>query len=270
MRTTYKQTQQWMAYIIIVSIFLQSCDGPSSSPVQKGRTLEELIPNECLCPITQDIMEDPVITEDGHTYERSAIQEWLNRGKRTSPKTGAMLRDTKLIPNYSMRSLIQDLKERMPVLTKHEVTLEEARQNISRLEQKLMQVQKGTSRVKLGKKEVVLRLLPNGIELLKQLQENNVSLTLRGFNDEHMKTLAEYSIFKLAPNLQTIHLEKCAIGTVGAESFSKSLQGTQIKEVNLTWEEQPREQGREAVELSNALVNPYNGLWVRFCFRKKE
>ena len=29
-----------------------------------------------MCPITQDIMTDPVITSDGHTYEREAIEHW--------------------------------------------------------------------------------------------------------------------------------------------------------------------------------------------------
>lgn len=29
------------------------------------------------CPITIEIMEDPVIAADGHSYERAAIVEWL-------------------------------------------------------------------------------------------------------------------------------------------------------------------------------------------------
>ena len=35
--------------------------------------------NQCpaaTCPITQDIMTDPVMTADGHTYEREAIEHW--------------------------------------------------------------------------------------------------------------------------------------------------------------------------------------------------
>ena len=31
-----------------------------------------------ICPITGDIMKDPVIGSDGHTYERSAIEQWLH------------------------------------------------------------------------------------------------------------------------------------------------------------------------------------------------
>ena len=29
-----------------------------------------------LCPITQEVMTDPVLTSDGHTYERDAIEHW--------------------------------------------------------------------------------------------------------------------------------------------------------------------------------------------------
>lgn len=42
------------------------------------------------CPITREIMEDPVVTADGHSYERRAIEEWLQR-KWTSPVTGQRL-----------------------------------------------------------------------------------------------------------------------------------------------------------------------------------
>ena len=44
-------------------------------------------PEELLCPILQSLMTDPVITEDGFTYERSAIEHWL-KDHDTSPKTG--------------------------------------------------------------------------------------------------------------------------------------------------------------------------------------
>ena len=35
------------------------------------------MPDEYTCPITSEIMTDPVSTEDGFTYERAAITEWL-------------------------------------------------------------------------------------------------------------------------------------------------------------------------------------------------
>ena len=42
-------------------------------------------PNEWLCPITLSIMRNPVIASDGHSYEKSAIEEWFMRSNH-SPK----------------------------------------------------------------------------------------------------------------------------------------------------------------------------------------
>jgi hypothetical protein len=32
-----------------------------------------------LCPITHELMTDPVTDPDGHSYERSAIEDWLKK-----------------------------------------------------------------------------------------------------------------------------------------------------------------------------------------------
>eukprot|EP01083_Nonionella_stella_P019801 54943_1 len=60
---------------------------------------------ELLCPITKSIMKDPVICSDGHSYERSAIEEWLKRHDR-SPMTNAKLVTKQVFPNHSLRSMI--------------------------------------------------------------------------------------------------------------------------------------------------------------------
>ena len=68
------------------------------------------MPDEYICPITAEIMTDPVTTQDGFTYEREAITEWL-RTKDTSPKTGATLESKALIPIHSLRSVIRAFAE---------------------------------------------------------------------------------------------------------------------------------------------------------------
>ena len=57
------------------------------------------------CPITQDIMRDPVIAGDGYTYDRSAIESWF-KSKSTSPMTNEVLTHKQLIPNNVLRSRI--------------------------------------------------------------------------------------------------------------------------------------------------------------------
>lgn len=36
---------------------------------------------ELVCPITQEVLQDPVVAEDGHTYERSALMTWFSMGR---------------------------------------------------------------------------------------------------------------------------------------------------------------------------------------------
>src|ERR1700733_7809723 len=80
---------------------------------------ENNIPDDCFCPITQEIMTDPVTTSDGHTYERAAIQQWFDLGHRKSPKTGKLLLNTELTQNHTLRGLIEALKEKIPKLNRH-------------------------------------------------------------------------------------------------------------------------------------------------------
>lgn len=37
----------------------------------------EKIPNEYICPITLDIMKEPLVMPDGYTYEKEAIKRAL-------------------------------------------------------------------------------------------------------------------------------------------------------------------------------------------------
>ena len=71
-----------------------------------------------VCPITSELMHDAVICTDGHTYERSAIEAWLEL-HITSPRTNLELESKVLIPNHQIRSLCQERRAR---LEKHRQT----------------------------------------------------------------------------------------------------------------------------------------------------
>ncbi|KAJ3068856.1 hypothetical protein HDU98_008036 [Podochytrium sp. JEL0797] len=60
------------------------------------------------CPISYEIFQDPVCTMDGHTYERAHVLKWL-ANRPTSPKTGADLDSTHLIPNYAIKSTLESM-----------------------------------------------------------------------------------------------------------------------------------------------------------------
>lgn len=64
------------------------------------------IPDEFRCPISLDLMRDPVIVASGHTYDRNSIAQWINSGHHTCPKSGQRLIHMALIPNYALKSLL--------------------------------------------------------------------------------------------------------------------------------------------------------------------
>ncbi|CAI5493604.1 unnamed protein product [Closterium sp. Naga37s-1] len=71
----------------------------------------EVAPNAFRCPITLEVMQWPVVAADGHTYEESALREWLSVSS-LSPKTLMPLPHLHLTPNHALRSLIRDWMER--------------------------------------------------------------------------------------------------------------------------------------------------------------
>ncbi|XP_011008842.1 PREDICTED: E3 ubiquitin-protein ligase PUB24-like [Populus euphratica] len=68
------------------------------------------VPEYFLCPISLQILKDPVTTITGITYERESIEQWLKAAKSnaTCPVTKQSLpRDSELTPNHTLRRLIQ-------------------------------------------------------------------------------------------------------------------------------------------------------------------
>ena len=134
------------------------------------------VPNGYFCPITHEIMIDPVIAADNHTYERAAIQYWFTLGHRTSPLTNEIIPNIELRTNHALRNTIE---ESMPSLTKKklemrhieaairlreeeiEATLElkanlinEEKQKVSQLEQQLVETDQKTSQIPLSDADI--------------------------------------------------------------------------------------------------------------------
>lgn len=85
--------------------------------VDEKDSKDEALENHLICPITQELMEDPVTTVKGKTYERLAIENWFSRGHNTDPISNEILTDKKLTPNFLAKSLIADYKSKKVSLT---------------------------------------------------------------------------------------------------------------------------------------------------------
>ncbi|KVH92441.1 Armadillo [Cynara cardunculus var. scolymus] len=64
------------------------------------------IPPDFCCPLSLELMTDPVIVASGQTYERAYIHNWIDLGLTVCPKTMQTLGHTNLIPNYTVKALI--------------------------------------------------------------------------------------------------------------------------------------------------------------------
>ncbi|KAL8111646.1 U-box domain-containing protein 6-like isoform X2 [Apium graveolens] len=63
-------------------------------------------PEELRCPISLQLMYDPVIIASGQTYERVCIEKWFSDGHNTCPKSRQQLSHFCLTPNYCVKGLV--------------------------------------------------------------------------------------------------------------------------------------------------------------------
>ncbi|XVF30932.1 hypothetical protein REPUB_Repub16aG0101900 [Reevesia pubescens] len=77
------------------------------------------LPEKFKCPLSGQIMGDPVALGSGQTYNRPDVQKWLNEGNLTCPLSKQVLSHTILTPNCLVRELISHwCKERGIALPK--------------------------------------------------------------------------------------------------------------------------------------------------------
>ncbi|KAG6542080.1 hypothetical protein Mapa_016497 [Marchantia paleacea] len=74
----------------------------------KPKKQEVSVPDFFRCPISLELMRDPVTLCTGQTYDRYSIEKWFEKGHITCPSTMQVLDSTELVPNHTLRRLIQD------------------------------------------------------------------------------------------------------------------------------------------------------------------
>ena len=83
--------------------------GPS--PVEAVAPVD--VPEEFTCIITHKLMRDAVVDSEGNSYDKYAIEEWLEKNA-TSPHTRAPLRKAQLAPNRVLRGMIEKWRKAHP------------------------------------------------------------------------------------------------------------------------------------------------------------
>ncbi|KAE8803790.1 U-box domain-containing protein 19 [Hordeum vulgare] len=99
-----------MAFLVYcrVVLFDHIDSKQSDATAVRPATCPEWIRPEALqCPITLELMSDPVTVSTGQTYDRASITRWMKAGCRTCPVTGEKLRTVDLVPNASLCGIIE-------------------------------------------------------------------------------------------------------------------------------------------------------------------
>ena len=76
--------------------------------VERKEEKKKTVPKEFMCPIRMEVLDFPVVLQDGISYEREEIEQWFRR-KDTSPTTNARI-DKVFVPNFNLRCLIREWK----------------------------------------------------------------------------------------------------------------------------------------------------------------
>ncbi len=79
-----------------------------------------MTPDEYMCPITGELLREPVTLDSGKTYERAAILEWFEYGNTTCPLTRLPVDTTNLTVNTTLQRSIQSWHQQLASTRKTE------------------------------------------------------------------------------------------------------------------------------------------------------
>ncbi|XP_054784611.1 U-box domain-containing protein 9-like [Prosopis cineraria] len=104
---TIDQAKEALSTLKDLKLRKRSSSSPSSQSSSFKLSKNSGFPEEFKCPLSKELMRDPVIVASGKTYDRPFIQKWLKAGNRTCPQTQQVLSHAVLTPNHLIREMIE-------------------------------------------------------------------------------------------------------------------------------------------------------------------
>lgn len=111
---TYKENKKQGCFVDLETgheyYFVDNFEIPKSKFKSMKKIKKIKVPDEYTCPITYELMLDPVVTTSGMTYERKNIVQWLSR-HNTDPLTREKISSV-VIPNVLLKNIILQFLEK--------------------------------------------------------------------------------------------------------------------------------------------------------------
>ena len=71
------------------------------------------VPDALCCPISLELIKNPVVCADGHTYDKESIEEWFEGGSvKNSPMTGRPMNWKPQYPNLNLKAQIDEFLQK--------------------------------------------------------------------------------------------------------------------------------------------------------------
>ncbi|GFY94196.1 hypothetical protein Acr_09g0006420 [Actinidia rufa] len=214
------------------------------------------IPYLFRCPISLDLLTDPVTLCTGQTYDRSSIEKWLSAGNQTCPVTMQKLHDPSMVPNHTLRHLIHQwllrsdsdsnyyhpliasdsdqypfISSLKHILQSHDSTLEDKLQTLETIQ--ILSPSCHARLIELGFFQLVLQLVFGAQQNLKLVEQALVCAlkllphcSLRPLKDMFKEESVELDNFVAVFNQGTITIKKSLCEIV--EAISSSLETKEL------------------------------------------
>ena len=180
------------------------------------------------CPLSLEIMEDPVIAEDGITYEREEIERWISTPRKASPQLIASFTQAQ----EELAQIASNNDGTPEMQTRHQEAInavEQIRREIETAET----LTSPTTNLKMGEK-----LIPNTI--LKDIIENSI------FDKEHAST--------------QIQTEEKEVGSTEVQTEEKQVDSIDVQTPESIIDETLTENALEIVDkVSDNIIDEYIG-----------
>jgi len=76
--------------------------------IELKKQMPDKVSNDLVCPLSGNLFFDPVMTCDGQTFERKAIELWF-KAASISPISHQKLDNKNLIPNFIVKKMVDEL-----------------------------------------------------------------------------------------------------------------------------------------------------------------